>query len=248
MKELIERGTELIRAARTIVAFTGAGVSAESGIPTYRGVGGLWKSYDPSKYANIDYFLEDPSYYWNFFKDIRYRALIESKPNPAHLAIAELESGGKLSTVITQNIDGLHQEAGSTNVIELHGNTKEIGCLDCGANYGYLEIFEKVKEEIPPTCSACSGRLKPRVVFFGEQLPPGAVETAGEAVSTCDLILVVGSTLEVYPAASLPILAKQKGAKVIIVNLGQTALDEIADLRLDAKAGEVLPLLIANDS
>ncbi|MDJ0761629.1 MAG: NAD-dependent deacylase [Myxococcota bacterium] len=240
MNSDIEKASQLVAAASSIVAFTGAGISAESGIPTYRGAGGLWTEYDPAKYANIDYFLADPAYYWRFFKEVRYPALIAAKPNRAHLAIAELEAKGQLRAVITQNIDGLHGEAGSKNIIELHGNTRKIGCLDCDADYGITEVYDRLEQALPPPCPSCGGRLKPRVVFFGESLPAGAMENAALAASECDLLLVVGSTLEVYPAASLPGIAKQNGANVIIVNVGQTALDHLADIRIDAKAGEVL--------
>jgi NAD-dependent deacetylase len=244
MSEPVAVAADLISEARKIVAFTGAGVSAESGIPTYRGDGGMWTKYDPSKYADIGYFMQDPTYYWSFFKDVRYRVLVESEPNPAHHAIARLEELGKLETVITQNIDGLHQAAGSTHVIELHGNTKIIYCLECAAEYDFQTIHEQVATQMPPTCRACDGRLKPKVVFFGEQLPTGAMEDATKAAATADLMLVVGSTLAVFPAASLPLIAKRAGAKLIIVNVGQTAMDELADVFVDAKAGEVLPGIV----
>jgi NAD-dependent deacetylase len=244
MSDLLAEAAELIAGASKIVAFTGAGVSAESGIPTYRGEGGMWTQYDPSKYADYDYFMQDSSYYWSFFKDVRYRALVASEPNPAHRAIARLEQLGKLDTVITQNIDGLHQAAGSTKVIELHGNTKVIGCLECFAEYDYETVHEQVQSEMPPTCQACGGMLKPKVVFFGESLPSGAMEQATAASVSADLMLVVGSTLAVFPAASLPILAKRSGAKLIIVNLGETAMDELADVFIDAKAGDVLPDIV----
>jgi len=244
MKELITRATELVAEAEKIVAFTGAGVSAESGIPTFRGETGLWKEYDPNIYADINYFMKDPTYYWSFFRDVRVRALVGSKPNKAHLAIAELERQGKLDAVITQNIDGLHRDAGCTNVIELHGNTKVIGCLGCGADYDFESVREQVLEELPPLCKKCGGVLKPKVVFFGEALPAGAMERAAEYSAACDLFLVVGSTLTVFPAASLPLVARRNNAKIIIVNLGSTAMDEIADVRLDAKAGEVLPGIV----
>ena len=244
MNEQIEKAAGLIAGARKIVAFTGAGVSAESGIPTYRGDGGMWKEYDPNKYADYGYFMKNPTYYWSFFKDVRYKALVASSPNKAHKAIARLEELGKLDTVITQNIDGLHQAAGSTKVIELHGNTRIIGCLDCFAEYDYETIHEQVQTEMPPTCSACGGTLKPRVVFFGESLPHGAMEDAATASTSADLMLVVGSTLAVFPAASLPLLAKRAGASLVIVNVGETAMDELADVFVDAKAGEVLPRMV----
>ena len=244
MNDDIARARELVSRANKVVAFTGAGVSQESGIPTYRGTGGLWNEYDPSKYADVNYFLQDPSYYWNFFRDIRYPALAQSKPNRAHLAIADLEKQGKLDVVITQNIDGLHQEAGNSAVIELHGNTRIIGCLNCGRDFAFDTVYQQLQTELPPHCAECGGMLKPRVVFFGEPLPQDALTRAEQAVSKCDLLLVVGSTLEVYPAASLPLTAKRYRARIIIVNVGRTALDQIADVRIDAKAGETLSMIV----
>ena len=244
MDDGIRKAAELVSAARRIVAFTGAGVSAESGIPTYRGAGGLWTEYDPEKFANIAYFRRDPSYYWRFFRDVRYPLISGAKPNEGHRALVELERRGKLDLVITQNIDGLHQQAGSTKVIELHGNTRAIVCVSCDAEIGFDEAFERVKTELPPECARCGGLLRPRVVFFGESLPPRALERAAEAVAACDLLLVVGSTLQVQPASSLPLVAKRSGAHVVIVNVGATAMDDLADVFLDGKAGEVLPRLI----
>jgi NAD-dependent deacetylase len=241
MTDPIRRATELARRARTVTVFTGAGISAESGIPTYRGEGGLWKQYDPAKYADIGCFRKDPTYYWSFFRDVRYDALVKSAPNAGHRAIAGLEAAGRGGVVITQNIDGLHQQAGSTKVIELHGNTRIIGCLECGADYEFDEVKAKVAAQLPPRCDACGGLLKPRVVFFGEALPPGAMEAAAEAAATCDLLLVVGSTLQVFPAASIPLVARRAGARIVIVNVGPTAMDELADVVVDGKAGEVLP-------
>jgi NAD-dependent deacetylase len=241
MNRRLEQAGDLAARARTIAVFTGAGISAESGIPTYRGEGGLWKQYDPAKYADIGWFRKDPTYYWSFFRDVRYDALVKSAPNPGHLAIAGLEAAGRGGVVITQNIDGLHQQAGSTQVIELHGNTRVIGCLECGAEYGFDEVKAKVVTQLPPRCDACGGLLKPKVVFFGEALPPGAMEAAAEAAASCELLLVVGSTLQVFPAASIPLVARRAGAKVVIVNVGPTAMDEVADVVIDGRAGEILP-------
>ncbi|MCP4675498.1 MAG: NAD-dependent deacylase [Deltaproteobacteria bacterium] len=244
MKTSIEKAASLIRDARKTVVFTGAGVSAESGISTYRGEGGTWKRYDPNKYADINNFFQNPTYYWSFFRDVRYPMFADAKPNPAHFAIADLEKQGKLDVVVTQNIDGLHQAAGSTNVLEIHGNTRVINCLSCHADFGFQEIYQQVLEELPPTCKKCGGTLKPGVVFFGDQLPAGVMEQADKRVADCDLLLVIGSTLQIYPAASLPLIAKRNSAKVIIVNVGETAMEEMADVRIDARAGEVLPQIV----
>jgi NAD-dependent deacetylase len=243
-ESLIQSATRIVERSREVVVFTGAGVSAESGIPTYRGDGGMWKEYDAYKVVEINAFLEEPTYFWSFFRDVRYRALVDSEPNPAHLAIAELQRRGKASAVVTQNIDGLHRLAGSSDVIELHGNTRRIDCLDCGAEYDFDDIHQKVQRELPPRCDECGGLLKPRVTFFGEPLPAGAMETAIAAAAACDLMLVVGSTLEVFPAASVPLVAKRGDAAMIIVNVGATAMDEMADVKIDAPAGEVLPEIL----
>jgi len=231
---------ELISKAERLVAFTGAGISAESGIPTYRGDDGVWHKYDPGKYANIDYFLEDPSYYWSFFKEVRYPVLKKAQPNPAHRALAKLEERGVLRALITQNIDGLHQAAGSRRVLELHGNTRRIICLDCAAGYGIDEVYGQLATRLPPTCPACEGRLKPDVVFFGESLSGDLLTEAVTESRGCDLLLVVGSSLVVQPAASLPVLAKQQGARLAILNKDPTPLDELADVVLHRGASEVL--------
>jgi len=225
------------------VAFSGAGLSAESGIPTYRGAGGLWNEYDPDKYANISYFMRDPSYYWRFFRDVRYPILKMAKPNEGHVALAKMEGQGKCRSVITQNIDGLHQEAGQKQVIELHGNTRRFYCLDCHHTLTMREAYQLLSQELPPRCT-CGGMIRPDVVFFGESLPEDALEEASHAALECEVFIVVGSSLVVQPAAQLPVLAKQRGAQLIIVNIGETPLDNMADFVLDASASKILPQLI----
>jgi NAD-dependent deacetylase len=233
-----------IKRARHVVAFTGAGISAESGIPTYRGEGGLWTKYDPNRYANIHSFLEDPSYYWSFFRDVRYPMLKKVQPNKAHLALAEIEAAGKSMAVITQNIDGLHQEAGSSTVIELHGTTRTIYCLDCGTNYTMEDVFPRLKTQLPPLCTRCSGLLRPAVVFFGENLDPDTLDLAYGQIPKCDLFIVVGSSLVVYPAADIPVRAKRKDATLVIINKDFTPMDDLADYVIHEKAGEVLPQIV----
>jgi NAD-dependent deacetylase len=234
-----------IQEAKKIVAFTGAGISAESGIPTYRGEGGLWTKYDPSKYASIEHFKRDPSYYWSFFKEVRYPILKKVKPNKAHLALFELEKAGNLETVITQNIDGLHQEAGSSTVIELHGTTRTIVCVDCASKYTIGEAFAILEKQIPPLCSECNGILRPDVIFFGEMLDPQVLRDAYAEAGSCDFLLAVGSSLVVYPAADIPLRAKQAGAKLAIINKGSTPLDSVADYVIDDAAGQVLPQIVS---
>lgn len=233
LKQMIER-------ANRIVAFTGAGISAESGIPTYRGADGVWNKYDPNKYANVNYFLQNPSYYWNFFKDVRYEVLKAAEPNEGHKALACLEGRGVLKAVITQNVDGLHQEAGSKNILELHGNTRRIICLDCGKGYGIDEVREQVETELPPACRSCGGMLKPDVVLFGEALPAETLEQATEESRSCDLFISVGSSLVVQPAASMPVIAKREGSALVIVNQDATPLDNQADLVIRESASTVL--------
>jgi len=231
---------QIVSQAKRLVAFTGAGISAESGIPTYRGENGVWHKYDPAKYASISYFFQDPQYYWRFFQEVRYPALRGAKPNRAHMALARLEENGLLRAVITQNIDGLHQLAGSRRVLELHGNTRRISCLDCKKRYTMDEVYRQLEVQLPPACSACGGSLRPEVVFFGESLPTAVLEEAIEETRQCDLFMVVGSSLVVRPAASLPVMAKQQGARLVIVNKEPTPLDPIADVVFHSAASEVL--------
>jgi NAD-dependent deacetylase len=233
----------LIDQAGYMAAFTGAGISAESGIPTYRGDDGLWNKYDPAKFADINHFHADPTYYWNFFKEVRYPVISKAEPNAAHQALARLEQNGVLFSVITQNIDGLHQAAGSKTVFELHGSTRRIICLKCGAAFGMDEVYAMLDTCLPPPCPDCGGTLKPDVVFFGESLPPQILEAAVREAGACDLLVVIGSSLVVQPAASLPVMAKRNGAKVVIVNRDPTPLDGLADLVLHQKASDVFGFL-----
>jgi NAD-dependent deacetylase len=242
----LERARQLLQEATFVVAFTGAGISAESGIPTYRDCDdALWRQYDPAQFAEINAFMRDSSLYWRFFQDVRYAAISAARPNPGHRALAILEQEGRLKAIITQNIDGLHQEAGSREVIELHGNTRRIRCLACGAAFAMDAVFEQLKRELPPPCRSCGGMLKPEVVFFGEALPERALARAADLVGRCDLLIAVGSSLVVYPAAALPVEAKRRGAALIIVNKTPTPHDRDADVVLRLAAGEVLPRLVA---
>jgi NAD-dependent deacetylase len=200
----------------------------------------LWNRYDPAKFAHIDYFLKDPAYYWHFFKDVRYPVMSSAKPNTAHETLADLEAQGLLKCLITQNIDGLHQLGGSRNVLELHGNTRRIRCLTCQREYSMDEVYGMLAEQLPPVCPACRGTLKPDVVFFGESLPRDVLDKAVTASRNCDLFLVIGSSLVVQPAASLPTIAKQNGAIVIIINKDSTPLDGLADVVLHTAASMAL--------
>jgi len=231
---------KLISTSNHIVAFTGAGISYESGIPTYRGHGGLWDKYDPEKFASIDYFRRDPTYYWNFFKDVRHDIMANADPNPGHLALAKLEEEGKLKAVGTQNIDGLHGRAGSKRVLELHGNTLKFYCVNCKKDYGFNEVWEIVQDHNPVRCSECNDVVRPDVVLFGEMLPMETISQAEQESRDCDLMIVMGSSLVVYPAANLPYAAKMSGAKLVIINIDPTPLDSVADLVVNTPAADLL--------
>jgi NAD-dependent deacetylase len=239
----LERAAQVIRSARHGMAFTGAGISAESGIPHFRGPGGLWERYDPYQVASIEQFHADPSVYWSYSKNHRRMG---AQPNPAHLALTRLEQAGFIESVVTQNTDGLHQRAGSRRVIELHGSSATVECLDCSSRFPRTEIDRLNFERCPPSCPACgSVYLKPTVVFFGEPLPVEALSGAQAAAVQADVVLVVGSSLVVYPAASLPRIALGHGARLLIVNAEETPYDALAEITLKGKAGEILPRLAA---
>lgn len=247
-KEKISRVANMIAEAKHIVVFTGAGVSTESGIPDFRSPGGLWTKFDPEDFT-IDKFLTSPETrqkQWRFL--LSGDLLKDAGPNAAHEAIAELEELGRLDCVITQNIDYLHQKAGNDpdRVYELHGNMKWIHCLDCGNRSPLEEILkERGASEETPVCGRCGGILKPDVIFFGEALPEEILREATWHANHCDLLIVVGSSLVVYPAAYMPLYAKQSGAKLVIVNLTPTQSDRIADVVIHASAGEVMGRIMA---
>ena len=226
---------------RRVVVLTGAGVSAESGVPTFRGEDGLWKKFRPEELATFDAFLANPELVWEWYQ--YRRELIEKvKPNPAHYALAEFQKYFKDITLITQNVDGLHQRAGCSNVIELHGNIKRNRCLKCGK---VLETLEIKAEEIPPRCQ-CGGKIRPDVVWFGEMLPQDALRVAFEVSSSCDLFFSLGTSAVVHPAASLPVMAKKSGAYLVEVNTESTELSYLSDELLLGKAGEVMPVIVGN--
>lgn len=219
------------------VVLTGAGISAESGIPTFRSQGGLWEKYDPAVYASIEVFRTAPSKYWILRGDF-IRNYDRYQPNNAHLALAELEQMGIVQCVITQNIDGLHKKAGSKQVIEIHGSLREIYCLACGKEFR----APHVPDGTPPSCS-CGGVLKPNTVLFGEPVPMEALMKAQEASARCRIMLLVGTSAVVQPAASLPSLAKQNGARIMEINVEKAFPD--ADYLIMEKAGTALPQIVA---
>ena len=233
----------LLRQAKSAIAFTGAGVSAESGIPVYRGEGGLWTRFDPYKVAHIDTFRRNPAEYWTYSLNHR-RA--DALPNAAHRALAELEQGGRLRAVVTQNTDGLHQKAGSERVLELHGSSHSVVCLDCRNRLPRAEADALNREHCPPLCPSCGGQfLKPTVVMFGEPLPEAALREAQALAMAADLVLIVGSSLQVYPAAGIPRLAREHGADLCIINAEPTPFDSLAAVAIQGKAGELLPRVVA---
>jgi NAD-dependent deacetylase len=244
----IGRVAEMIREARHIVVFTGAGVSTESGIPDFRSPGGVWTRFDPEDFT-IERFLSSPETRRKQWRFLLSGALFrDASPNAAHRAIAELEALGRLECVITQNIDNLHQKAGNDpgRVYELHGNMRWIRCLACGSRTALDEILSEHRTaDEPPACVRCGGIMKPDVIFFGEALPEKTLKEATRHASHCDLFIVVGSSLVVYPAADMPFAAKQAGAKLVIINLTSTPADRIADVVINASAGEVLVRLLA---
>ena len=236
MTPVYKEVAELMVDLRQCVALTGAGISAESGIATFRSKGGLWEKYDPMVYASIEAFREDPAKYWTIRGEF-IRDYDTYEPNKAHLALAELEKMGIVQHVITQNIDGLHKKAGSKNVTEIHGSLRETYCLQCGKEF----LAPHVPEGLPPHCN-CGGVLKPNTVLFGEQLPEGALETAYHESAACKLMLVIGTSAVVQPAASLPALAQQKGAKIVEVNIEHAFPG--ADYAIEEKAGTGLSRIL----
>jgi NAD-dependent deacetylase len=239
----VERLAELVRERGPVVALTGAGISTESGIPDFRSPTGIWAEYDPQEYATIDAFRADPEKVWRFYA-LRFRALTEAEPNPGHLALAELERAGLLSAVITQNIDLLHDRAGSREVVEVHGSIRTSSCRRCGMRYPLDEMIPLIEDTGVPRCADCGEVLKPDVVFFGELLPEAAIDRASELARSAGLLLVVGSGLEVWPVSMLPDETVLAGGQVAIVNRGPTTFDDRAVLKIEGGAGETLAALV----
>jgi len=233
MKESIENAAKVIIESRATIALTGAGISVESGIPDFRSKEGLWSRFDPEEYASIYAFRDNPEKVWQMLKEME-EIVGKAKPNDAHVGLAKLESMGLLNTVITQNIDNLHQEAGSKDVIEYHGNSSTLTCLWCKKTYDYKEK----KGEYPPKCE-CGKILKPDVIFFGEAIPLVAMERSSKLAASCQALLIIGTSAVVSPFNILPRLARQTGAKIIELNLERTVLtDSTTDIFLQGKATE----------
>jgi len=232
-ENIVEKVAEMIISSSYIVAFTGAGVSADSGVPTFRGSGGLWEKYSPEELASPWGFQRDPLLVWKWYA-WRMRIIERAEPNAAHKLLASLERRGKVKAVITQNVDGLHQRAGSNNVIELHGNIWRVRCTACG----YKWILKSVPkdEELPLRCPKCGALARPDVVWFGEPLPRDALERALDEMQKADLVIVIGTSGVVEPAASLPLIAKDSGARLIDVNPNSDRYDNIADIVVRERA------------
>lgn len=237
----IETAAKLIKKSSYTAAFTGAGISVESGIPPFRGEGGLWDKYDPML-LDIDYFHEHPEESWRVIKEIFYDTFNNAKPNRAHTVLAELEKMGKLKEVITQNIDNLHREAGSKVVHEFHGNSTQLVCTKSGEK---LLVAHADLDALPPIHPATGGLLKPDFIFFGEGIPPLAYQASVEAARHAEVFLVIGTTGEIMPASQIPWMAKQNGAKIIEINtIHSNYTSSITDVFLQGKATEVMERLM----
>lgn len=230
----------LLKESERITVFTGAGISAESGVPTFRGDEGLWKKFKPEELASIDAFMNNPDVVWEWYK--QRKAIIASiQPNPGHYALAEMEHHYKRFSIITQNIDNLHRRAGSQTVYELHGNIERNYCIGCGRHYRNEELFQFDKA---PRCTICRGLLRPDVVWFGEMLPDDEWNSSVEASEHTDIFFSIGTSAIVYPAASLPLTAKHAGAYLVEINIEPTELSYKADEVLTGKSGDILPKLL----
>jgi NAD-dependent deacetylase len=245
MEQELREISEVILSAKTVAALTGAGVSKESGIPTFRDRDGLWSQYDMEKYASIQGLLDDPVEVWKWYRD-RYMEAKKAQPNRGHIALAELEkiltSKGKDFAVITQNIDGLHRKAGSENVIEIHGSLYRARCMECGRKYPMDEL---VDGPLPPYCE-CGGLIRPDVVFFGEPLPDKEMAQALNYAEKSDVFMVLGTSAVVYPAAMLPYIARDAGAVIVEVNIEDTSVTEFANYVLRGEFEQVMPSILKN--
>jgi NAD-dependent deacetylase len=235
----VRKAAEMICQAQKTVALTGAGISVESGIPDFRSAGGLWERFDPIEYGTIEAFRANPEKVWRMLREMS-NVISRARPNPAHKGLTRLQRMGLLHTIITQNIDNLHQEAGTTRVIEYHGNARTLSCLSCDQQYRADEL----DGELPPKC-ACGRILKPDVIFFGETVPEGPLRESYRLASSCQILLVVGTSAEVVPANTIPYAAKMAKANIIEVNIRPTVLTgSLTDIFLEGKASEVLAGLV----
>jgi len=245
MKRLILKAAELLNKSSYTTGFTGAGISVESGIPPFRGETGLWSKYDPIV-LDIGYFHSHPLESWKVIKEIFYDFFGKAKPNKAHKVLASMEKTGTLKNIITQNIDNLHQEAGSREVYEFHGNSRELVCTKCGKRFTMGDIN---LDNLPVTCDACGGLVKPDFIFFGEGIPTLAYEKSLEAAQKAELFLVIGTTGEIMPASQIPVIAKNNGATIIEINTEPSNFTHsITDIFLQGKASEMMESLLSSYS
>ena len=240
MNYKISEAVELIKKSNHLTAFTGAGISVESGIPPFRGENGIWNKYD-TKIFDLDYFVSNPVEDWKLIYEVFYSTILNAKPNPAHYALVELEKIGILKAVITQNIDNLHYKAGNKKVYEFHGNTRRTICLECGKIY---EVDAMDVSIMPPRCE-CGGLLKPDFVFFGEPIPSDALDASLKETENADVFLVIGTTGVIYPAGQIPALAKQNGAKIIEINVEESEYTySITDVFIKEKASVAMNYIL----
>jgi len=241
LDRIIDEAAGHIAHAKHLVAFTGAGISVESGIPPFRGADGLWSKYNP-EVLELNYFYRNPLDSWKVIKEIFYDFFGKAQPNIAHLALARFEQMGLLKSLITQNIDNLHQAAGNTIVHEFHGNSQRLVCTRCSKHY---HAFEVPLEPLPPACKQCNSLLKPDFIFFGERIPMDAYNASIEAAENCDVFLIIGSTGEVAPANQIPGIAKRNDAIIIEVNPESSRYtNHLTDIHLEGRAGEVMKILL----
>ncbi len=245
---LVDKVAALILESSRVVVFTGAGISTESGIPDFRSPDGIWTKFDPDNFTIQKFMSNEKTRRMQWQMMAEGGLLKDAEPNQAHYAVAEMEQLGRLSCVITQNIDNLHQKAGSSpdKVFELHGNVKFVRCMSCDRRFPVEDILKRLDKEQIPDCQFCRGILKPDAVFFGESLPQKALNNAIKHSRDCDLFIVIGSTLVVYPAAYMPMYAVESGARLVIINLSPTPMDSKAAALITAKAGEAMAKIIEN--
>ena len=244
-KEKIRKAAKLLLNSKCAIVLTGAGISTESGIPDFRGDDGIWKKYPIETFGTLESLLKDPSKFWKMAEDIA-PTLFNAEPNPGHYAIAELEKMNIVKAIITQNVDELHQKAGSIIVYEVHGNINKLSCLGCRASYNKQQLLRKMKKEkkLPPLCDFCATPLKPSVVLFGESLPNFEKYMSIDLAKKTDVMLIAGSSLSVAPVCGLPLYTVSEEGKLIIINDEPTYLDERAEIVINNKAGTILPLIV----
>lgn len=243
--QFIQQAAALLKQARSIAVLTGAGVSKESGVPTFRdAMDGLWAKYDPQELATPQAFQNNPKLVWDWY-EFRRELVRKAKPNPGHFALAEIEKRQPQTWIITQNVDDLHEQAGSKQIIHLHGNIAQSKCFyDCQGEPTLIDVSQLNTDETPPACPHCGKWVRPNVVWFGEALPHDALQHAAELSQTCDVMLVIGTSGIVHPAAALPSVARKCGITIIEVNPVDSAITPIADIKLDGASGEILPQVL----